>query len=536
MKKKIILMLCMALFVSCMLAISVSAVVIDGIDYSFKGDTATVTSVNKGCQLPVVNIPETVTNEGKTYTVTVIENSAFRDNGIVTSVTTPSTIKSIGEHAFRSMTSLQTVTLNASEEFKCFSDAEFWGNKALVSIDMSGCKGLTGLGNGGNYDDTFDGCVMLEKVVLPEGINYIGRNTFFNCPKLTVIENLDFTKVTYIGFKAFWGPKIGGDVVLSENTTYVGSHAFRDTNITSIVIRAGENCTQTVFDDATFYGCKQLKYAVLPNTLETVGQYTFSGCSSLEYVVLGDNIKAFSTTSTFSGCGALKAIIYKGSQADFEALRGISCLGTVDMVDFASYEHGTLPSKRTVYYGAATCSQCNGLLGEESFCFTSFTEKMTINKMCIHCKNVNILKTIDAMFTCLGYSAQENGKGGITIGYTVNNEAITEYKAITGKALTYGVFAVSKDRLGDNDIFGSDGTVAEGVINAEIKNYDFVVFSIKLVGFTDAQKNVKLAMGAYVEVTDGEATEYSYMQSGTPSENEKYCFVSYNDIVGKPSV
>ena len=30
----------------------------------------------------------------------------------------------------------------------------------------------------------------------------------------------------------------------------------------------------------------------------------------------------------------------------------------------------------------------------------------------------------------------------------------------------------------------------------------------------------------------GETTEYSYMQFGTPAENEKYCFVSYNDIVG----
>ena len=42
-------------------------------------------------------------------------------------------------------------------------------------------------------------------------------------------------------------------------------------------------------------------------------------------------------------------------------------------------------------------------------------------------------------------------------------------------------------------------------------------------------------MGAYVAVTEGETTEYSILQSGTPNENEKYCFVSYNDIVGNPS-
>jgi hypothetical protein len=38
-------------------------------------------------------------------------------------------------------------------------------------------------------------------------------------------------------------------------------------------------------------------------------------------------------------------------------------------------------------------------------------------------------------------------------------------------------------------------------------------------------------MGAYVSVTDKEVTTYSYMQGGTPLENEKYFFVSYNDII-----
>ena len=76
---------------------------------------------------------------------------------------------------------------------------------------------------------------------------------------------------------------------------------------------------------------------------------------------------------------------------------------------------------------------------------------------------------------------------------------------------------------------------ADGVINAEITNVDFAAFELKIVGFTDEQKDTKLAIGAYVAVTDGEATEYSYMQSGEPNENEKYCFVSYNDIVNAPS-
>ena len=139
-----------------------------------------------------------------------------------------------------------------------------------------------------------------------------------------------------------------------------------------------------------------------------------------------------------------------------------------------------------------------------------------------------------ALFTCLGYSAPENGTGGIAIGFTVNNEAIAEYEEITGKTLKYGVFAVLQNRLGDKDVFAEDGTAAEGVISAEITNYQFVAFELKIVGFTDEQKDTKLAMGAYVAVTDGETTEYSYMQDDSKGTfNGKYYFASYNDIIGK---
>ena len=72
-------------------------------------------------------------------------------------------------------------------------------------------------------------------------------------------------------------------------------------------------------------------------------------------------------------------------------------------------------------------------------------------------------------------------------------------------------------------------------VKIQITNYEFAAFELKIVGFTDTQKDTKLAMGAYVAITDGETTEYSYMQGGEPNENEKYCFVSYNDIVGAPS-
>ena len=140
-----------------------------------------------------------------------------------------------------------------------------------------------------------------------------------------------------------------------------------------------------------------------------------------------------------------------------------------------------------------------------------------------------------ALFTCLGYSVPEDGRDGIAIGYSVNNEAILEYTRVTGKSLNYGVFAVMKEKLGDSDIFKLDGTVSNGVINAEITGYQFSFVELRIVGFKEEYKDLELAIGAYTKVIDGENTEYSYMQPGTPNENEKYCFVSYNLVVNMTS-
>ena len=150
------------------------------------------------------------------------------------------------------------------------------------------------------------------------------------------------------------------------------------------------------------------------------------------------------------------------------------------------------------------------------------------NEGCSHSEGE---EKMDALFTCLGYSAPENGEGGIAIGYTVNNEAIKEYKEATGKTLKYGVFAVLQSKLKDKDVFAEDGTAAEGVISAEITNYQFVAFELKIVGFTDEQKDTKLAMGAYTVVSDGETTEYSYMQAAKPNDGEKYSFISCKDLI-----
>ena len=110
------------------------------------------------------------------------------------------------------------------------------------------------------------------------------------------------------------------------------------------------------------------------------------------------------------------------------------------------------------------------------------------------------------------------------------DEYVGEYEEITGKTLKYGVFAASLDKLKDGDIF-ENGVANANAICAEIKAIEFTAFDLKITGFTEEQKGTKLALGAYVAVSNGENTEYSYMQDDTKGEKiGNYFFASLNDI------
>ena len=153
------------------------------------------------------------------------------------------------------------------------------------------------------------------------------------------------------------------------------------------------------------------------------------------------------------------------------------------------------------------------------------------------CKNEGCIYRVEdeapALFGCLGYSVQSFGTGGISIGFTVNNKAIAEYKEITGADVKYGVFAASFNKLGGGDIF-ENGVANQNAVCAEIKAVEFSVFEIKITGIADSQRDALLAIGAYVSVTKDGTTEYSYMQDEAKGNKRgNYYIVSYNDIVVK---
>ena len=152
----------------------------------------------------------------------------------------------------------------------------------------------------------------------------------------------------------------------------------------------------------------------------------------------------------------------------------------------------------------------------------------------VSCGNCGEHEEFDAaaLFVNQGFSQTEYEAGSILISFVINHKALDEYKQITGNELTYGIFAIAQQNAQDEnsvdkEIVNADGTTIKGVASVDFSKHDYDIFAIRITGFeTDGQKDVQLALGAYV-IENGKV---SYLQEGKPADGQLYTYVSFNSL------
>ena len=219
----------------------------DDINYEITSSTE-VTVLDYIGSTTAIEIPETVDDNDKTYTVTAIGADAFRENNL-TEVTLSSTVTSIASGAFRDnrLTSVVIPDGVATIENGAFANnqltsvvipdgvtnigAEAFVNNALESVTIPGS--VTTIESDAFRDN------QLTSVVIPDGVTSIGNSTFRN-NHLTVVA-LSST-VTSIGGNAFKGNQ-GLALVTVEATDPPSLHenafAFADRGQIDLIVPAG---------------------------------------------------------------------------------------------------------------------------------------------------------------------------------------------------------------------------------------------------------------------------------------------------------
>ncbi|MBR5673147.1 MAG: leucine-rich repeat protein [Muribaculaceae bacterium] len=179
---------------------------VNGIYYNINGDEATVTYeyneyyYNSGNPyykyynsiLGNVTIPETVTYNGKTYTVTAIGNYAFchTNSEGISGISIPITVTSIGKYAFQDCDKLLEITI--PESVTKIGDYAFYDCDYITNITIPNSVTIIG-------QSSFWSCSRLKTVIIGYMVSSIGSSAFGNCP-LTYITCLATTPPSADGF------------------------------------------------------------------------------------------------------------------------------------------------------------------------------------------------------------------------------------------------------------------------------------------------------------------------------------------------
>lgn len=208
----------------------------DNLYYTLDGDEAKLNCIDRKGDLV---LPSTFTDEkGKTYPVTSISRYACELNDSLTSITMPSSIKTVNYSAFELCTKLKNVVLSSS--LVELGYGVFEGCKSLPSVSLPGslqrmgtevfidCTGLKSINIPGSIktvpEFSFRRCSALDDVNLEEGVERIGNGAFYFCTGLKEIT-LPAT-LTSIGDSAFIHDYALETVNDGYGVVRVGSYAF----------------------------------------------------------------------------------------------------------------------------------------------------------------------------------------------------------------------------------------------------------------------------------------------------------------------
>ena len=294
-----------------------------------------------------------------------IKANAFWDFDRFTSITIPSSVKSIGEDAFsEKFTNLYLKELSAW----CDIDFASYASNPLSYAENLYLNGqlVTDLVIPNDIsvikDHAFSGYSKLNSVVIGENVTSIANNAFNECNNLSSItvasgnkiydsrENCNAViesesnklllgcknsvipdNVTTIGKSAFDGCAGLSEINIPNSVTCIEEYAFSKSGLKSVEIpssitqlskNAFNSCTNltnvclsngvSAITEQLFASCTNLISVNIPNSVTEIGSAAFYGCKNLETITIPNSITNIGYDA-FYGCNNLK-IVYNNSK------------------------------------------------------------------------------------------------------------------------------------------------------------------------------------------------------------------------------
>ena len=201
-------------------------------------------------------------------------------------------------------------TVNADRESVTVSGTS--GNPRHLTIESSISD------NGTNYTVTkigmgafYNARNTLTEVTLPNTVDEIGYQAFFNCSKLTNVTIPEGVKT--IGQTAFIGCTQLTSITIPGTITDMDQAFSGNTALSHVTLTNGISNISNM----AFKGCTGLTEIKVPESVGQIGPNAFNGCTNLKRVLLEKNIKTININA-FKDCTNLSDVKYNGHKTDWD--------------------------------------------------------------------------------------------------------------------------------------------------------------------------------------------------------------------------
>ncbi len=312
-------------------------------------------------------IPDSVTYNGTTYSVSGISASTFHNCTGLTSVVIPRSIDYIDGNPFRGCYGITSISVASDNPlFDSRNNCNAIISSTVDSL-ITGCRNtiipnsVTRIGQCSFLD-----CTSLTNITIPNSVSSIAASAFYGCINIDTLYIP--TTVTSIGSYAFYNvPCIyyegnaGGRPWGAQSTvTYIEDsliysgysktilvsciNGITSATIPNTVVKiednAFKNCSTlvnvtipnsvTYIGSSAFYGCSGLTSVTIPNSVTSIGEMAFYNCSGLTSVNIGNSVTSIGNYA-FYGCSGLTSIVVEEGNTHYDSRDNCNAIIQTDL-------------------------------------------------------------------------------------------------------------------------------------------------------------------------------------------------------------